>query len=360
VPAQAREFAGGRDDRDLHAAAGAHALEERAQRPRDPGRAPGGLHEHPTRVRATLLGDPPMRGGLISGLADSWVQAQIADQLPRTAEPPEVADRRHDRQRDSRIDAGNRHQALHVVTGQGYLAELRVDDLKFLAVKVELAQQRLDRLALIRRQLLLAKPRATLDPEQVRGRAARHEVSVQDRLNLVLQPRPLAHDVRPTSNLTAQRMGLLVGEPHPGQKVGRQQLRQHFRVDLVGLDLRLRDHARLLRIGHHHPRDPRLQQLRDRVRVARRLDRYLIRRHQAIREQPEALGRRRHPPGLAHQAVFPHRDLRELAVHIQAKAPALHCSPPSRNRRWESRRAQRHLRIRARSASRQVAGAANY
>ncbi len=49
-----------------------------------------------------------------------------------------------------------------------------------------------------------------------------------------------------------------VGHPHRRQIVGRQQLRQHLGVDLVGLDLRLGDRPRLHRVGHHHPRHPRL------------------------------------------------------------------------------------------------------
>jgi len=106
VPAQAGEFAGGRDDRDLHAAPGAHALEKRPERPRDPGCAPGGFDEHPACVRATLLGDPPVRGGQTAGLAHPGVQAEIADQLPRAGEASEVTDRRDDRQCDGRVDTG--------------------------------------------------------------------------------------------------------------------------------------------------------------------------------------------------------------------------------------------------------------
>ena len=70
----------------------------------------------------------------------------------------------------------------------------------------------------------------------------------------------------------------LVGHPHRRQIVGREQLREDRRVDLVGLDLRLGDRAGLHRVRDHHPRDPRADQLHDRVRVARRLDRDLIRR----------------------------------------------------------------------------------
>jgi hypothetical protein len=94
---------------------------------------------------------------------------------------------------------------------------------------------------------------------------------VQDRLHLVLQPGPLAHDVRAPRDLPAQRLRRLVGHPHRRQIVGRQQLREDLGIDLVGLDLRLGDRARLLRVRHNHARDARRDQPRDRVRVARGL-----------------------------------------------------------------------------------------
>ena len=98
---------------------------------------------------------------------------------------------------------------------------------------------------------------------------------------------------------------------------------------LVGLDLGLRDRPRLLRIRHHHPRDVRLDQPDDRLRVARRLDRDLTLRPEAVGEDPQRLVGQRDPPGLANQTVLPHRDLRELAVHIQPDTPTSHCSPPT-------------------------------
>jgi hypothetical protein len=56
-----------------------------------------------------------------------------------------------------------------------------------------------------------------------------------------------------------------------GQVVGRQQLREDLRVDFVGLDVRLSDRPRLLRVADHDTSDMPLQQPHDRVRVAGRL-----------------------------------------------------------------------------------------
>lgn len=102
-------------------------------------------------------------------------------------------------------------------------AEFGVDDPQLLAVEVELAQQRPDRLELVLGQVLGGQPRPALVTEQVGGRAARDEVAVQDRLHLVLQPGPLPHDVRAADDLAAQRESGLIGQPHRRQEPGRHR-----------------------------------------------------------------------------------------------------------------------------------------
>lgn len=165
----------------------ADALIERAQWARGLDRDPGGLDEHAAGVGAALLGDPAVRGGLIAGLLDAWIEAHIAHQLVGRGESREVADGGGDRHRDVDVDAGDRHQPPGVLAAQRDTGELGVDELELLAVEVELAQQRPDGLALVGGQLLLGQPALALEAEQVGGRAARHEVAMQDRLHLVLQ-----------------------------------------------------------------------------------------------------------------------------------------------------------------------------
>ncbi len=65
-PAQARQLAGGRDDRDLRPAPRADAHEERAQRSGDLGGAERGLDQHPAGVSAALFGDLAVAGGLVA------------------------------------------------------------------------------------------------------------------------------------------------------------------------------------------------------------------------------------------------------------------------------------------------------
>jgi hypothetical protein len=172
LPAQHRQLARGGHHGDLHAAPRAHALIERAQRSWGLDRDPGGLDEHPARVRAALPGDAAMAGGLASGLLEARVQPEIADELVRRGEALEVADGGGDRHRHGDVDAGDRHQPLGVLTSHGDPRELLVDQRQLLAVEVQLAQQRRDGLALVGGQRLLGQPRAALAPEQVGGRAA--------------------------------------------------------------------------------------------------------------------------------------------------------------------------------------------
>jgi hypothetical protein len=174
-----------------------------------------------------------------------------------------------------------------------------------------------------------------------------------------LQPGALPHDVGAAGDLATQREGGIVGQPHRGQVVGRQQPRQDRRVDLVGLDLGLGDRPGLLRVGHHHSADMALQQPRDRMGVAGRLQGHLIGGAQAVSEVPQCLRGGLDPARLPDHAVLPDSDLGELAVHVQADASA-HPAPPFLELAEGAQAGKRHLRIRARSASGRVAGAAMY
>jgi hypothetical protein len=81
---------------------------------------------------------------------------------------------------------GDGQQPADLGAFQGGPAELGVDDPQLLAVEVELAQQRLHGLVLVWGEVLGGQPGPALGAEQIRGRAARHQVAVQDRLHLVL------------------------------------------------------------------------------------------------------------------------------------------------------------------------------
>ena len=91
----------------------------------------------------------PVLGGLAAGLAYPWVEAEIADQPLRGGEPTEVTNGGHDRQRHGGVYARDGQQPADLGALEGGPAELGVDDPQLLAVEVELAQQRPDRLVLV-------------------------------------------------------------------------------------------------------------------------------------------------------------------------------------------------------------------
>jgi hypothetical protein len=93
-------------------------------------------------VRPAGIGDPPVAGRLPAGLADPRVEPEVGHQPFGSAEPGEVTDRRHDRQRDRGVHAGDGHQPQHFRPGEGGLAQVLVDQGQLLSVEVELAQQR--------------------------------------------------------------------------------------------------------------------------------------------------------------------------------------------------------------------------
>jgi hypothetical protein len=127
MPAQHGELAGGGHDRDLHATARLHPLVERPQRAGRLGRRPGRLDQHPAGVGRTGFGDPAVTGRRPAGLAHPGVEPEVGHQLLRGAEPGEVPDRGHDRQRHGRVDPGHRHQPQHLRPIERDLPEIGVD-----------------------------------------------------------------------------------------------------------------------------------------------------------------------------------------------------------------------------------------
>jgi hypothetical protein len=163
--------------------------------------------------------------------------------------------------------------------------------------------------------------------------------------------------VRPPRDLTPQRLRLVIGQPDRGQKAGREQLRQHLRVDLIGLHLCLGDRPRLRRVRDDHTTDVTLEQPRDRVRVTGRLERDLVLLAQAAGKQPQRLRCRLDPARRADDTLLPDRDLGKLAVHVESDT-ASHTPSFQPVVDVGAQAGKRHLRIRARSASGPVAAAA--
>ena len=79
------------------------------------------------------------------------------------------------------------------------------------------------------------------------------QVRMQDRLDDVLQPGTLAHDLITAGDLPAQRLRRLIGDPHLRQETACVELRQHAGVDRIGFDLGVRNDPHLLRVRDYDP-----------------------------------------------------------------------------------------------------------
>ena len=207
---------------------------------------------------------------------------------------------------------------------------------ELLAVEVELPQKRLDAAPLVGGQVLPAEPALTDAGEEVGVRAGRDEVARHDRVHLVLHPGALLDEMSSSHHESPQHPGAVVGDPRPGQEVGREQLREDPGVDLVGLHLRLRDRPRLARVRDDHAAHQRSQHRRDRVRVRRRLERDLVVRAKPGRPRAQLLRPHADPALVTTKPVLDDRDLRERAMHVHPDRPhlcaLLLCSVGSRNR----------------------------
>jgi len=81
----------------------------------------------PVWVATVALAGGYDRRGLPAGPADLRVEPEVADQFFRRPEPGEVTNRRHDRQRDRGIDAGDGHQPQHLGPAECGLAQVLVN-----------------------------------------------------------------------------------------------------------------------------------------------------------------------------------------------------------------------------------------
>jgi hypothetical protein len=163
-------------------------------------------------------------GGRGARLTDLRIEPEIGGQLAPVAEAADVADGGHERRGDGDVDAGDGHQPFDLGPGQ-HLGGDQLVDLRDLCVEeVDLTQAGLDGLALADGQLLLGQPVPALDPEQVRGRRAVLQTTHQHRVDLVLDPRSGADQLR------AARQPLVVAdarvdEHEPGHAIRERECR---------------------------------------------------------------------------------------------------------------------------------------
>jgi hypothetical protein len=114
----------------------------------------------------------------------------------------------------SKMDAWDRHQLLNAFVSQRRAGKITPDHFEILAEPIELAQMPLDGEALVLGHHLLSKPRTDLGSTQIPMRTGGYQVRMQDRLDDVLPPGTLAHDLIAAGNLPAQRLRHVIGDPH--------------------------------------------------------------------------------------------------------------------------------------------------
>src|SRR5215813_6291983 len=153
--------------------------------------------------------------------------------------------------------------------------------------------------------------------------------------------------------VTSRRLRRLVGDPDLRQKAAGVELRQHTSIDLIGFDLGMGNEADLFGVGDNHPADVRSDHCGNRSRIAGGFDDDNIAVGQLLGKFLQSLAAHDDATQPAELAVFPGHRLGKSAVNIQSNDP--HTSTLRSRRLNGSSRATRHLLIRARSASGQVA-----
>ena len=186
------------------------------------------------------------------------------------------------------------------------------------------AQRRRDRVALVLGQRGRGEEAAALASEAVRD-GELDEVAREHGVDLVAQGGPLAHQPLAVGKAAAQRAGLLVWHPDLGQEVSGAELGEHLRVDLVGLDLGLRDRLGLHRVRDRHPPGVLRQDVEDGPGHRRRLEHDVVRGAERARKGRQVL--RLHPAQAPDPAVLVDGHLGEALVNVEGERSHPSSSP---------------------------------
>ena len=212
-------------------------------------------------------------------------------------------------------------QPLHSAAAVGALGDLAVENGKVLPQSVEFAQMPVDRLPFVVGRNLALEPLPPRPIEELGVRTHRNEMSMQDGMNFVLDPRAMANDLIAAGRQPALALSLRIRRPDLRQISGREQARQRPRIDLVGLSVGVGDRLHLQRVGDHDPGRERRENPRRRHRVAARCDDRLVGRMQLPAEPFEGGPGPVDPAEAAKPALFPYRRLAKGPVDVDANHP---------------------------------------
>ena len=146
-------------------------------------------------------------------------------------------------------------------------------------------------------------------------------MAVQDRLDDLLQARPLPDDLIAPGHLPAKRLRRLISYPDFRQKAARIELGKHAGVDRIGLDLRMSDDAHLLWVSDHDLLDLRRDHRSDRSCVTGRFDDDHVLLRKLLCESLEKRPAHVDTPQSFELAISPGDRLGEGAVDIQTNDP---------------------------------------
>ena len=296
-----------------------------------------------------------------AGPAPDWrtlrVQAEVGGQLAAIGEAADVADGGHERRRDDHVDARDGHQPLDLRPGQRLGGDAARSTAAISASRKSTWRSAESTVSRSHdRQLLLGQPAAPLDAEQIRRRRAVLQTAHQRGVDLVLGARARANScARRASRRRIARIRSsgrpdpdqarppTAAWPAPGRRGGRSSPAPGGSRCRCG-ETTITRATCASRIA------------RDRPRVAGHLQRHPVARIEALREQLQLLGPGLDPARRSQPALLDDRDLAEVAMNIQRYCP--HLVLLTVDDRAGEPVGKRHRRIRARSATGQVAGAA--
>ena len=117
------------------------------------------------------------------------------------------------------------------------LREVGVYNFQRLFDLIDLAEVTIDRLPLIGKQSLSRQPLPSADTREVAMRTWRDQIRVKDRLDQILEPHLLPHELSLPGDLPSQCQSFCVRHPDLRQEAARVELCQNRGIDRIGLNL---------------------------------------------------------------------------------------------------------------------------
>ena len=292
APEQDRELAGGRDDRFAVPAPSADSLVERVQRSwlmTAVQAASTSAH----RAEAIRAWRSARCARARPGLSDLGIEPEVRHQLAAGQEPARVPDRGEERRGADQVHA--RTVISRRISGQDSACwAISRSTAAISASRNSTGGSRVDRLALLERQLQASEPRPAFDAEQVRARRLALQPALQHRVDLVLaRVRECTSCSRRASR--RRRIRQRSSGIHTASSSPRHNNLASVRASSLSVFARASDPG-VIRADHDHPVHVRLEDPRDLPAAARHLQRHPIRRQQTRRQRLQPLRRARHPP----------------------------------------------------------------